>query len=193
MPPTNYISKELAQWLEEKGCKIWPPEMIWAECWIPDRRNGATGMNAGFYEWKIIPRKSTRRYVGMFAAYSWYDILVTHAKEFWGDLWVCDECGKLSTSPLTSLEAFKAGSTTECVCRQLNDGDSPFWITKAEHATVGILELLQNGDFQKAEAYVREHSLFAKQESKCKGCGEVKRCSCGDTVHEPYSGFDAVA
>lgn len=32
-----------------------------------------------------------------------------------------------------------------------------------------------------------------KQDSKCKGCGGVERCSCGDTVHEPYSGFDAVA
>lgn len=34
--------------------------------------------------------------------------------------------------------------------------------------------------------------LLVKQ-NKCKSCGEIKTCRCGETVNEPYSGFDAVA
>ena len=29
--------------------------------------------------------------------------------------------------------------------------------------------------------------------NKCKGCREVNRCKCGETINELHSGFDTVA
>lgn len=143
----THISLELAKWLKERGCEVENGMCILLDCNELCRKE-----DLGDYR---IGRDAMR-------TYSWYDILVTHAKEFWGDdFWVCDECGKLSSTPSASHDAYENGDQTVCVCRQLNDGDSPLWVTRRKYHTKGLLDLLQYGKIQEAEDYVRKYSVFA--------------------------------
>lgn len=73
----TYISKELAIWLREKGCRLptgkayYGNAGTWHDALVD--LDGYVSADPEFREAKLL------------LAYSWYDILVTHAKEFWGE------------------------------------------------------------------------------------------------------------
>ena len=90
----THISKELAVWLKRHGCEIYSP------CkWVVDSKtkeykmvddNGPREENVNYIACGFDGADESRPwlekgYGEMFYAYSWYDILVTHAKEFWGE------------------------------------------------------------------------------------------------------------
>lgn len=120
--PNLFISKELAKWLKERGCEIGCPYLYDTEGKL---------WEADFFH--SIAR-SDRDYVAG-NAYSWYEILVTHAKEFWGE-------------------------------EEYNSDEHYYTVYEYNYWGQSLLFQLQSGDIQGAENWVREHSLFSKQEIK---------------------------
>lgn len=123
----DFISKELALWLKERGCEIKPDF-----CYVPDFGGRSSLVKTEdvsmFLMDKAIP------------AYSWYDILVTHAKEFWG----------------REFHDHSEDKGPYCSC-PLNCEDYAYY----RHPTQVLRHLVTN-DTEEAESYVREHSLFNK-------------------------------
>ena len=89
----DFISPELAKWLKGRGCEIESGVCLLLDCnelcaqeYLGDYKIGVDAM----------------------LAYSWYDILVTHAKEFWGEdgsaSSICNGCyGRFHTTEVLSL------------------------------------------------------------------------------------------
>ena len=85
----THISQELAIWLKERGCEV-ESEFYYGVandgeyCKFSGQKSGdidiPVGKREGSVQHCIIAEKSE-----FYPAYSWYDILVTHAKEFWGE------------------------------------------------------------------------------------------------------------
>lgn len=65
----EYISKELALWLKERGCEV-EAERFYCDNSCPQKL--------------IHPRPC---YGGYIPAYSWFDILVTHVDDFFDENW----------------------------------------------------------------------------------------------------------
>lgn len=83
MNQNEYINKDLAEWLRERGAYHLRAEYVYA--WDFDNPSFITMDQLG----KEVAEKE-REKIGSGGgwcarAYSWYDILVTHAKEFWGE------------------------------------------------------------------------------------------------------------
>lgn len=66
----QFISKELALWLKERGCEIGGGACLLLDCNELCREEDLGDYRIG---------------VDAVRTYSWYDILATHAKEFWGE------------------------------------------------------------------------------------------------------------
>ena len=75
----THISKELAEWLKERGCKL-DSQYIWNSIW-KDQKDRLFELCST----EIVKHHPSLFYDEGYPAYSWYDILVTHAKEFWGE------------------------------------------------------------------------------------------------------------
>lgn len=76
MNSKEYISKDLASWLKESGCEV-PHTHAWDNYW---RGDDDFELHPRLPNGKTVPAnyKECR-------AYSWFDILVTYAEEFWGE------------------------------------------------------------------------------------------------------------
>lgn len=129
----EHISKELAEWIRSKGCRLrtdkayYGNARIWHDAVVETEGYYRTG-NLDFIEAKLLFR------------YSWYDILVTHAVSFWGEEELCHFCG-----------------WGEC------DHIQAKRITAHSFRSKDLLDFLQEGKTQEAEEYVKTHSLFAKK------------------------------
>lgn len=120
----THISLELAKWLKERGCEVENGMCILLDCNELCRKE-----DLGDYR---IGRDAMR-------TYSWYDILVTHAKEFWGE-------GEVGMNDAVWVD--DTGQMRKC---------SPNY----ENYARIILTLLQQNKIQEAEDYVRQYSVFA--------------------------------
>lgn len=139
---TTHISKELDLWLKERGCEI-ETKAVWIDHlhlgWmLKDKETASDRDNENGTCWldgakQILP------------AYSWYDILVTHAKEFWGEEFH-DHSGD-------------KGPYLSC---PLNCEDFAY----QRHPTQVLRHLVTN-DTEDSEDYVREHSLFSNPKLPC--------------------------
>lgn len=156
----TYISKELAQWLKERGCKI-ETDMYW-NTFIERDFTEKVRENAPFLGLKVERRHRWELgswYHENVPAYSWYDILVTYAKEFWGEENTCPDCAQVFTEAnlFRNLDFYKGWS---CKCGfNVDPSMAPAYSVQAEQ----ILAMLQDGEIAEAETYVREYSLFASQ------------------------------
>lgn len=140
----THISLELAKWLKGRGCKI-ESKTWWGTVWT---KPGEIG-------WNIVDRPD-----GDGArAYSWYDLLVTHAKEFWGEEEICGDCGR-TLRPAVFHRGNDAIDGFRCDC---GFQAQPFFTNCYEHHTSELLQLLQQNKIQEAELYVRKYSVFADQ------------------------------
>lgn len=141
----THISKEFAEWLKERGCEI-ESETWWGTVWT---KPGEIG-------WSIVKRPD-----GDGArAYTWYDILVTYSKEFWGEEKLCDDCGKILV-PSKFMGKYGPAEGFECGCGfNVDPNEIPAWL----HRPRIVLCYLLDNDTIEAEEYVKTHSLFAKQD-----------------------------
>lgn len=155
----THISKKLAEWLKERGCEIESTayyyrcrggsnvrlkDCVWEEWEFVE---GRIDWEAMIVDDGINPREEQ-----CLPAYSWYDILVTYSKEFWGEEGYYD----ISTNKFTGMVSVTQIDT-------LKHGGKIYWNSPAE-MTEGLLYLLRQGKTQEAEGYVKKHSLFAKQD-----------------------------
>lgn len=75
MNQSNYISLNLAKKLHEAGCEIRADKWWWN-----DSQPGYHNM--GETRWRLVDKELDKDSI---PAYSYYDILVTHSKEFFGE------------------------------------------------------------------------------------------------------------
>ncbi len=106
----THISKELAEWLKERACSVEPTAYYYrcrggSNVRLKDCVWGEWKFVVGRIDWEamIVDDGINPREEQCLPAYSWYDILVTHAKEFWDEIvWygresnvpVCEACGE---------------------------------------------------------------------------------------------------
>ena len=70
----TYISKDLAAWIKERGCEV-EAEMHWQSI--------RKGNDYQIYTKGMVEQNQNHFYGMGYPAYTYYDILVTHVKEFW--------------------------------------------------------------------------------------------------------------
>lgn len=119
MNPNNFLSQPLCQWLKENGCEI--PASYW---WREENNKWSIGETVTY-----IP------------AYSWLDVLVWKAKEFFGEE-ESDYIWKYNGDKI------------------VRRNDQTF--KNYQYHTQQILSLLQQGKTEEAEAYFKEHTIFNK-------------------------------
>jgi len=149
---TTHISKELAEWLKERGCKI-SPSAHWTRWKVGILKHGGPAEPHLSNEWFIAENPAWWDERLQLPAYSWYDILVVHAKEFWGEEGYYD----IKTGKFTGMT-----SITQIDVNR--DGGKVYWNSQLEK-TEHLLYLLQRNKIQEAEKYVKTHSLFANSQS----------------------------
>ena len=117
----THITKELASWLAMQGCDL-PTKLYWlrSKSFYEEWYVGERERRPSDYDFDVLP------------AYTYYDILVTHAKEFWG---------------------------VHAVESHYCDEEDYAWIY---HPTE-LLQILLFENYDLAEAYIMEHSLFANK------------------------------
>lgn len=164
----DFISKELALWLKERGCEIeanayyyrWRAgknaplkDCIWGEWDFVLGRNDEAPL---IVDDGVNPEEEERC-----NAYSWYSILVTHAKGFWGDAHGQNEISPCcSHQRLHPIGCCDADENTCLNCRATLEVTFVGNIGYRAHS-MRLLHILLGDEIEKAEAYVREHSLFA--------------------------------
>lgn len=162
----THITKELALWLKERGCEL--------ECthYWESKILGYTGgdfRRAVFSKDEFTLQSEYNCYMHAvpshyqdIPAYTYYDILVTHAQEFWGEGEVCGDCGR-KLKPDTFHTKKESFSGFRCDCGfQVH----PFFTNCYEHHSSELLQLLQQNKIQEAEDYIKKHSVFANKEKK---------------------------
>jgi len=133
----NYISKELAEWLHAHGCNI-GTEYFWTNVVL-----GFVDMDFNrpvFDEKGFVVKHESELHTECpvaIPAYTWFDLLVTHANRFWG-----------TKNSENVAHLYDAGS---CV------------LDASDNALLNVGILLRLGDFRIAEDYVRRFSLFNKK------------------------------
>ena len=129
-PEQYYCSRQLCQWLQERGCtvesdKIW----LYTEMMCVDVGKKSTEDEYSLEDRSGFPKENT---VGRDTpAYSWADILIFKAREFWGE--GCFEYDYYN-----------------------DEEGSKFCEVHPQQ----LLSLLQQNNIKDAELYVREHSVF---------------------------------
>lgn len=142
------ISKDLSLWLKEMGCDV-ESDYLWMECENTSSIAPGRPVPHRFSEFGTRDDLNFRlnqdhiRVISHAPAYSWLDILVHHAKEFWSQGQCCYYCGcEEDRFCCPDHHSRGCGTTTQ------------------DYRTQKVLAFLQQSKFQEAEDYVREHSVF---------------------------------
>lgn len=142
MNPEHYTSLELSKKLHEAGCEF---ESEYRHVKYGEDGYGRIGF---IREGDEIPD-----FLGEcehYPAYSYYDILVTYAKEMFGE-----ECVCAFTGTKGGISECDPWHSTNCCCDNYIDEMNEY-----EYHTRTILDLLQQGKKEEAEKYIWEHCVF---------------------------------
>jgi len=137
----THISKDLALWLKERGCRV-ECSRVWAT-YTPASGGEPFDLVVGYGDDTFLWSESLP------PAYTFYDIIVTYAKEFWGE------------EKMFCHEAYK-GVFHRSGCQAMDCSVNATIKGYLFHPQ-WIIDLLQQNKIQEAEDYIKKHSVFNKE------------------------------